>query len=86
MLNTLTAGLSFAMLTLISFDRARALTNPLRYRTEVRNKGMLVTRWQIEETGLTGFSNRNGFGAYGRYLVSMRTDELGLKVNLTQEN
>jgi len=39
-LNTLTLGWSFAILTLISFDRARALSNPMRYRTEVTNKGM----------------------------------------------
>ena len=41
-LNTLTLGWSFAILTLISFDRARALSNPLRYRTEVTNKGILI--------------------------------------------
>lgn len=41
-LNTLTAGWSFSMLTLISFDRARALANPMRYHAEVSNKGMLV--------------------------------------------
>lgn len=48
-LNTLTTGWSFAILILISFDRARALSNPLRYHTEVRNKGMLITTcwWQI---------------------------------------
>jgi len=42
-LTTLTLGWSLAILTLISFDRARALSNPLVYRTEVTNKGMLVT-------------------------------------------
>jgi len=41
-LSTLTLGRSLAILTLISFDRARALSNPLRYRTEVTNKGMLI--------------------------------------------
>ena len=41
-LNTLTLGGSFAIFTLISFDRARALSNPLRYRTEVTNKGTLI--------------------------------------------
>ena len=39
-LTTLTLGWSLAILTLISFDRARALSNPLVYRTEVTNKGM----------------------------------------------
>ena len=54
-LNTLTLGGAFAIFTLISFDRARALSNPLRYRTEVTNKGMLIiTCWyQVDETGLT---------------------------------
>jgi len=42
-LNTFTSGLSFAILTLITFDRARALSNPMRYRTEVTNKGMLIS-------------------------------------------
>ena len=41
-LNTLTLGGSFAIFTLISFDRARALSDPMRYRTEVSNKGMLI--------------------------------------------
>ena len=41
-LNTLTLGGSLAIFTLISFDRARALSDPLNYRTEVTNKGMLV--------------------------------------------
>ena len=41
-LTTLTLGWSLTILTLISFDRARALSNPLVYRTEVTNKGMLV--------------------------------------------
>ena len=43
MLTTLTLGWSLAILTLISFDRARALSNPLAYRTEATTKGMLVT-------------------------------------------
>ena len=41
-LNTLTLGGSFAIFTLISFDRARALSDPMRYRTEVSNKGVLI--------------------------------------------
>ena len=39
-----------AILTLISFDRARALSNPLRYRTEVTNKGMFVSSMDKGET------------------------------------
>jgi len=39
-LSTLTLGWSLSILTLISFDRARALSNPMRYRTEVTNKGI----------------------------------------------
>ena len=42
-LNTLTTGWSFAILTLISFDRARALAKPLVYRTEATTKGMVIT-------------------------------------------
>ena len=41
-LNTLTLGGSFAIFTLISFDRARALSDPMSYRTKVTNKGMLI--------------------------------------------
>ena len=41
-LTTLTLGWSLAILTLISFDRARALSDPLAYRTEVTNRGMLA--------------------------------------------
>ena len=41
--NTLTSGLSFGTLTLISFDRAYALAKPLVYRAEVTNGGMLVS-------------------------------------------
>ena len=37
--NTLTSGWSFATLTLISFDRALALSKPLFYRTNVTNEG-----------------------------------------------
>ena len=48
-LTTLTLGWSLTLLTLISFDRARALSNPLRYRTEVTNKGMLVTTMHRDE-------------------------------------
>jgi len=44
-LNTLTLGGSFAIFTLISFDRARALSDPLSYRTKVTNKGMLHSKW-----------------------------------------
>ena len=49
-LTTLTLGWSLAILTLISFDRARALSNPLVYRTEVNNKGVLVTSMDKDET------------------------------------
>ena len=42
-LTTLTLGRSLAILTLISFNRARALSNPLAYRSEVTNKGLLAT-------------------------------------------
>ena len=48
-LTTLTLGWSLAILTLISFDRARALSNPLVYRTEVTNKGILVTSMHKDE-------------------------------------
>jgi len=48
-LTTLTLGWSLAILTVISFDRARALSNPLAYRTEVTNKGMLVTSMSKNE-------------------------------------
>ena len=41
--NSLTSGLSFGTLTLISFDRAYALAKPLIYRAEVTNGGMFVT-------------------------------------------
>ena len=60
-LNTLTLGGSFVIFTLISFDRARALSNPVRYRTEVRNKGMLIftCSYQIDETGF-----KNHFDGY----------------------
>ena len=37
--NTLTSGWSFATLTLISFDRALALSKPLFYRANVTNEG-----------------------------------------------
>ena len=40
LLSTLTNGLSYAMVTLISFDRARALADPMAYRTQVRKKRM----------------------------------------------
>ena len=50
-LTTLTLGWSLAILTLISFDRARALSDPLVYRTEVTNKGMLVTTYSIGVNG-----------------------------------
>ncbi|XP_078342366.1 uncharacterized protein LOC144628177 [Oculina patagonica] len=36
--NTFTTGGSFAILTLISFDRARALANPMAYRAQVSKK------------------------------------------------
>ena len=49
-LTTLTLGWSLAILTLISFDRVRALSNPLSYRTEVTNKGMLVFSKDKDET------------------------------------
>ena len=48
-LTTLTLGWSLAILSLISFDRARALSNPLTYRTEVTNKGMLVSSMGKDE-------------------------------------
>ena len=48
-LTTLTLGWSLTILTLISFDRARALSNPLAYRAEVTNKGMLVTSMSKDE-------------------------------------
>ena len=38
-LNTLTGGWSFGTLTLMSFDRAYALSKPLLYRAEVTNQG-----------------------------------------------
>ena len=46
--NTLTTGGSFVILTLISFDRVRALANPMAYRANVTKKGMLVARLQID--------------------------------------
>ena len=49
-LTTLTLGWSLAILTLISFDRVRALSNPMSYRTEVTNKGMLVFSKDKDET------------------------------------
>ena len=49
-LTTLTLGWSLAILTLISFDRARALSSPLAYRSEVTNKGLLVTSIHKDET------------------------------------
>ena len=49
-LTTLTLGWSLAILLLISFDRARALFNPLAYRSEVTNKGLLVTSIHKDET------------------------------------
>ena len=49
-LTTLSLGWSLAILTLISFDRARALSNPMTYRTEVTNKGMLVSSMNKDET------------------------------------
>ena len=49
LLTALTLGCSLAILTLISFDRARALSSPLRYRTEVTNKGMLVSSMGKDE-------------------------------------
>ena len=48
-LTTLTLGLSLAILLLISFDRARALSNPFAYRSEVTNKGLLVTSIHKDE-------------------------------------
>lgn len=41
-LNTLTSGWSFVTLTLISFDRALALSKPLFYRAYVTNKGKVM--------------------------------------------
>lgn len=41
-LNTITSGWSFATLTLISFDRALALSKPLFYRANVTNKGKVI--------------------------------------------
>ncbi len=41
-LNTFTTGGSLAILTLISFDRARALANPVEYRAQVSKKGMII--------------------------------------------
>lgn len=46
--NTLTSGWSFATLTLISFDRALALSKPLFYRANVTNE--VALKW----TSLTG--------------------------------
>ena len=47
LLNTLCNGLSYAMLTLISFDRARALADPISYRAQVSKKGMTIARLLI---------------------------------------
>ena len=41
--NTLTSGLSFTTLTLISFDRAYVLAKPLVYHAKVTNGGMLIS-------------------------------------------
>ena len=57
-LTTLTLGWSLAFLTLISFDRARALSDPLVYRSEVTNKGMLVTTYLI---GANGYKTRQNY-------------------------
>ena len=54
MFNTLTTGWSFAMLTLISFDRARALANPMAYHANVSKEGMLVTNRLLLAAILTG--------------------------------
>lgn len=71
-LNTLTLGGSFAIFTLISFDRARALSDPMRYRTAVSNKGTLtITCWyQIDETGFNNHFHGHGTWVEDIYLAN----------------